>query len=282
MPEVDATRQLRSARSWLTLSIVFGVIAWWLAINWDDKPIPGKPLFKPSIDASFITEPLDENGDVDYRQVLIDSYGESLAPSENGYVLLVKLLGKTSDRSAAICEQLGIEDQPQRDLDWAGYEEWACKQKDVETVDQDAFFQQYRFDLFWVQERYLSNHPWTASEIPLAKQFLDATASEFQAIKNAFTSEKFYAPFGFSADGVPTTNPLFEGYMTFRDCVDIRFQYYMGLGELKQALEILKIERRCVKEFERYPFSVDYQLSLALRGQSHFKVQTDRRTSSSD
>src|SRR6266404_6107901 len=56
----------------------------------DDKPTPKLPLGK---ETTYITEPLDKDGYLDYAAALNDRLGKGIRPEKNANVLIWKALG---------------------------------------------------------------------------------------------------------------------------------------------------------------------------------------------
>src|SRR5271170_1831518 len=86
-----------------------------LLLAGDDKPTPKVPLGK---ETTYITEPLDKDGYLDYEAALNDRLGKGITPENNANVLIWKALGPRPDGGkgmpAEYFKRLGIEEPPER------------------------------------------------------------------------------------------------------------------------------------------------------------------------
>src|SRR5258707_12207393 len=81
----------------------------------EDKPIPKFPLGK---ETTYITEPLDEEGYIDYQSGLNDRLGKGITREKNANVLIWKALGPRPEGGDRMppeyFKRLEIEEPPER------------------------------------------------------------------------------------------------------------------------------------------------------------------------
>src|SRR5438309_6686705 len=81
----------------------------------DDKPKPKLPLGK---ETTYITEPLDKDGYLDYEAALNDRLGKGITPEKNANVLIWKAIGPRPEGGkgmpAEYFKRLGIDEPPEK------------------------------------------------------------------------------------------------------------------------------------------------------------------------
>jgi len=103
---------MRHRRLWTTvLGILILVAALVVYAAW-----PGSSTFTVGEETTYITEPLDEDGYLDYEAALNDRLGKDITPERNANVLIWKALGPRPERGngmpAEYFKRLGIEEPP--------------------------------------------------------------------------------------------------------------------------------------------------------------------------
>src|SRR6516162_7270368 len=106
----------------------------------DEKPAPKLPLGK---ETTYITEPLDKDGYLNYEAALNDRLGKGITPEKNANVLIWKALGPHPEGGkgmpAEFFKQLGIDEPPEKGdylIALGAYVRDRLKldQKEIETV----------------------------------------------------------------------------------------------------------------------------------------------------
>jgi hypothetical protein len=136
----------------LSILLVFALV------SADDKPKPKFPLGK---ETTYITEPLDKDGYLNYEAALNDRLGKGITPEKNANVLIWKALGPHPEGGkgmpAEFFKQLGIDEPPEKGdylIALGAYVRDRLKldQKEIETVFE--------------QQSAAMERSWTAKDFP--------------------------------------------------------------------------------------------------------------------
>ena len=101
--------RFRRFRRWW-LMVLVGAVALLVYAAW-----PGRSTFTISPETTYITEPLDENGQVDYQAALNERLGRGVTPETNANVLIWQALGPHPEGATmppAYFQWLGVESPP--------------------------------------------------------------------------------------------------------------------------------------------------------------------------
>src|SRR5438876_1172767 len=124
----------------------------------DDKPTPKLPLGK---DTTYITEPLDKDGYLDYGAALNDRLGKGITPEKNANVLIWKALGPHAEDAKAMpaefFKRLGMEEPPEKGEYFIGLNAFMKDHLKLDPAEFDAIIDQ--------QDR-ARQRPWTAKDYP--------------------------------------------------------------------------------------------------------------------
>jgi hypothetical protein len=152
----------------------------------DDKPAPKFPLGK---ETTYITEPLDKDGYLDYQAALNDRLGKGITPEKNANVLLWKALGPTpeggSGMPAEYFKRMGIEEPP-KDGDYLiGLSKYARDQLKLEPDEYSALLDQQ----LWATKR-----PWAAKDYPHIAGWLKANEKPLAIAVEATKRPDYFNP----------------------------------------------------------------------------------------
>ena len=185
------------ARSLIFFNIGCGLlmtlaIAWyWTAFC--PVPEPGNPLFEPNEAANYVTSPLDENGDVDYFEAWHQRASDGVTPENNVMAKLIEVLGPTDDGELVLTEyfdRLGIA-PPDSDNGLISFYEWYNQQPNrIQELDEMEDGWQAADEI----RAFVLNHPWTANELPIVKQYIDENETSFQLVEEALKRTEYYCP----------------------------------------------------------------------------------------
>ena len=95
--------------------MTLGVVLVWVLFNFRGFPNPGQPLLPVSEELTVLTEPLDDNGDVDYLEALNQKYSAGVTTESNAMVKFAQALGPRTDKTefnTEFCRRLGIPELP--------------------------------------------------------------------------------------------------------------------------------------------------------------------------
>jgi hypothetical protein len=145
------------------------LVLFWAA---EDKPAAKLPLGK---ETTYVTEPLDKDGYIDYEAALNDRLGKGITPEQNANVLLWKALGPRPEGGAGMppdfFKRLGIDEPPREGDYFIGLETFQKDHLKLGRAESDEFDEQKARALKqpWVAKDYPRLAAWlTANEKPLA------------------------------------------------------------------------------------------------------------------
>lgn len=84
----------------------------WVACNVRLRPADGQPLVEVSSETTWLTAPLDSNGDVDYLEAVNIQCSDGVTLENNAFAKLIRVIGPIQDDpelTNQIVERLGIE-----------------------------------------------------------------------------------------------------------------------------------------------------------------------------
>jgi hypothetical protein len=152
----------------------------------EDKPTPKFPLGK---ETTYITEPLDKDGYIDYEAALNDLLGKNIKPERNAVVLLSKAFGPTPDGGKKMppeyFKRLGIEEPP---AEGAYFLQLRPFLRDKRNLDPDESY------AVSVQIDSASQRPWTAKDYPHLAEWLKANQTPLELVIEATKRPDYYNP----------------------------------------------------------------------------------------
>src|ERR1051326_5404127 len=152
----------------------------------EDKPTPKLPLGK---ETTYITEPLDKDGYLDYESALNDRLGKGITSEKNANVLLWKALGPRPEGGKGMPEgdfkRLGIQEPPENGDYFIGYRAYLKDQAKVEATEIDKIVDQPSEAARW---------PWTAKDYPHLAAWLAANEKPLVVVVEATRLPEYYNP----------------------------------------------------------------------------------------
>lgn len=150
--------------------------------------IEPRPELQISEETTFFTEPVNEDGLIDYVAVLNHRYGGGVSSDENAFALISLILPPEQADGAAhrreywklVYEHLKIERDPllPRFIDWEVF----ASSRGLDNAElEDAYFQG-------------DTRPWSAEEFPDLSAWVDANATVMNMLVEALKREHYYAP----------------------------------------------------------------------------------------
>ncbi|MCS7168459.1 MAG: hypothetical protein RMI91_07570 [Gemmatales bacterium] len=151
------------------------------------KRQPWVPLGR---ETTFFTEPLDEQGYVDYAAALSSYLGKGVTPNSNAYVLILRAIGPNPPGEppfpAAMYQRLGIEPLPDKGdyfVPLDRYAEQTLKLKEKEQLNR-----------LFEQERAAQRQPWKARDYPHIASWLKANEKPLALVQEAVQRPHYFRP----------------------------------------------------------------------------------------
>ncbi len=150
------------------------------------KAEPPKPKFQMGKDTTFITEPLDADGYLDFETALNERLRGKITPETNAVVLLCQALGPKPEGAEVPPEfykWLGIEPPPENGDYFVSLEEFLRKKtgKPLDTREFDALM-------------VLRKQPWTKKQHTLVAEWLDAIDKPLGLIGQGVERKDYFYP----------------------------------------------------------------------------------------
>jgi hypothetical protein len=153
----------------------------------DDKPTPKLPLGK---ETTYITEPLDKDGYLDYEAALNDRLGKGITPEKNANVLIWKALGPRPEGGkgmpAEFFKQLGMEEPPENGdyfIDLGRY-----------VNDQLKLAPSEFKSMIYDQQSEAAKRPWATTDCPHIAAWLKANEKPLAVVVEATQRPDYFNP----------------------------------------------------------------------------------------
>ncbi len=184
-----------------------------------------RPKITISKETTYITEPIGEDGYVDYQAALNARLGKGVTPENNAAVLLLKAFGtKVIDEPIRkkTLELMGAKDLTEEGDGFVTLEDFMQKNHPGEDLKGDEVGEN-AVDKIDSQEEEALSRPWSKDEFPRLTEWLRANEAALKTIEEASKRERFFIP-AVSVKQVGLTG-----------CVNV------GLMEIRQALRALRM-----------------------------------------
>ncbi len=152
----------------------------------EDKPIPKFPLGK---ETTYITEPLDEEGYIDYQSGLNDRLGKGITREKNANVLIWKALGPRPEGGDRMppeyFKRLEIEEPPERGDYFIGLGTYMKHNLKLDPSEFEAGFD---------QQSRAAERPWAAKDYPHIAAWLEANEKPLAMVFEATKRPGYFNP----------------------------------------------------------------------------------------
>lgn len=231
-----------SARRLLTVCLTFAVVLGpLLTVSAKEPAQPQPTLVTISEETTVLTEPLDEDGYVDYLAAVNKRLSEGVTPENNAAVLLRTALGLLEARGDReyrdqYDRMLGIE--PAGDGLYVSWAEFA-RRNDYPTADNGKDIQSM------AQQR-----PWTAAEFPTAAEWLSGNAAALDLVVEACQRPRYYSPY-IAGDASPklvsVLLPALQESRAAARALATRAMWHAGEGDVREAFDDLDAIHRLAR-----------------------------------
>lgn len=242
----------------LAVSGFFAVGVWMLF----GPRTPGIPIGR---ETTFLTEPVDADGYIDYSAVLVSA--EVVDPSENAAQLYLRAAGKSlggvrpADAWQEALSQLEVEPEFDPDLQLADFLAFAAEQNGElpDAVQSEATLETLNADL-----SRCTSAPWTREDFPLVAEWLAANEKPIQLILEGTDRPSF--AFRPEHDGVLLDYllPLAQELRTFARVLSVRAMHQVGEGDHAGAAETVEAMHRLARQTNRPAFIIEVLVGLAI------------------
>ncbi|MHC4563310.1 MAG: hypothetical protein ACYS8X_11115 [Planctomycetota bacterium] len=209
---------------------------------------PAESTITISPETTYITEPLNPDGTVNYFQALVDRASEGVTPDNNAAVLLVRAVGPAifeEEVRAESLKQLGLtEEELEKDKPYfEKFEDYYLKHGPKGKAKEDGGSLDPR-DILW--ELQLTRRPWSVEDYPLAAAWLAANEGPLQLVNETAGRERAYFPL-IARDDPPVLPPSHSASLASRRAMQAlaaRAMLKMDKGDVDGAWDdILVISR---------------------------------------
>jgi hypothetical protein len=170
--------------SFLLLLLSLAVLLHW----YFDADTPA-PKVRVGTDTTYITEPVDADGYLDYQAALNDRLGKDITPDNNANALLWKALGPRPEGGdgmpAEYFKRLGI-DEPPRDGEYLiGLSKYLKEQLNLKPEEESALLD---------QQSWATKRPWAATDYPHIAGWLEANEKPLALAIEATKRPEYFNP----------------------------------------------------------------------------------------
>lgn len=219
-----------------------------------------------SKETTYITEPLTEEGLVDYFRALeLKRYPKNMKTDENGYRILVRELGPSSDGEDPLAQQT--------------YEKLGLDPTTKPTVTYEepyAFLQNHLHSLQAEDEDSLDNlyakldHPWTLEMMPMMGPWLEKNGPALDVIAEAVRKPTFCCPMVRVSDEQDliciSTIPDMQRMRSFVRGLPARAYYHLGTGQIDKAIDDIITIKRLGRHVGRQGTFVEALMGISFEG----------------
>ncbi len=222
----------------VALALCFAVVttSCWCALTQEDKPATNRAAqpIRVSKETTWATEPLNEQGRVDYATFLNEHFGRGVTPETNALVELCYVWGPPDgepEESAEFFRMLGVQPPPEEGDYLIDCPTWLEQHPEIEIPNGEAE------RLVRVAWNACEQRPWKTVEFPFFAAWLKAMDAPLSRAARAIERPHFYLPLTV-VEGV-TIIPLL-GYGDVREVArTLKYRAMLKLGE-GQTLEAWK------------------------------------------
>lgn len=202
-------------------------------------------------ETTYVTEPLDSEGYVDYLEALNQRASEGVTPENNAVVPILRAWGPSNIDKAAQPEfyrRLGVTPE-------AG---------EPPFVDFDAVTAPRRNDEPMTNYDAAVSRPWSAEEFPRVAQWLERNTRALELIEDASRRPRYYAPF--VTEEVPRTLnaplPVLQITRKFMRLLKLRAMHRLYEGRVEEAREDLLAVHRLSRLVAQSPLVIDWLVAV--------------------
>ena len=249
------------------LLVLIILILVWVAFNFRPAVSPGQPLVDVATELTAVTEPLNEDGDVDYLEALNQKYSAGVTTENNAMVKFAQALGPLglpSEFIGPFCERLGIPAlaaPAESSQYFVAFGSWRWQQSRKTSTDnaEEANYDDEMFGGLYdmsaspyeepltyrqvenktFQLEYAQQYPWTADQFPSIAEWLDYNAAAIKTVEEGLGRSSYYHPL--TATNFPKMMHVqldfAENLREFRRYFAVRSMLRLGQGKVDESID---------------------------------------------
>jgi hypothetical protein len=255
--------------------LIMGLLAAALAAGQTDKAVDDKPVkkgrgkFTISKETTYVTEPVDKDGYIDYARALNQRLRQGVTPQNNANVLLWKAIGPKPAYKlmpAEFFQELGMQVPPEKGNYFIDDIRYMRDHLKIELLSDEA----HEFD---EQCARAVERPWTAKEYPNLASWLEANEKALALVVEASKRTQYYCPLiptktekGSSGLIGALPGPGFEKSRHMAGALTTRAMLRLGQGRYDEAWQELLACHRLGRLVGRGPSFIDSLVGIAIDG----------------
>ena len=289
----DHERPKRQHKRWKVLLIIVAVnlfIGYWLF-----GAFP--PSLKVSHETTYFTEPLREDGTVDYVAALNERLSDGVTPEKNACVDLLHAFGPEvikQELKGRMLNKLGLDTFPDEDIHFTSYPEYVVaratapedreSQQPVTPLPEDlrgklsdglrSIIEENRsIDAKKVARDQLeqaTQSPWSADDFPLLAAWLKANEGPLGRVAEAARKPAFYMPVVSPEESIRVLNRDWGDFLPrvrgAARALAARAMLQLNQGNIAEPMRTSLAVRRLGQHFARQVFLIDMLVGTAITG----------------
>jgi hypothetical protein len=223
-------------------------LSFWL---FREEELPDKPDITISKETTFLTEPLDRDGNVDYAEAINRRYSKGVTPENNAAVLLIRAFGPQQFEGTPF-EKMGIKPPPKEGRYF---------------VAQGAFGnvlrnqgQKITDDALWDQFSDAGEKPWKRKQYPAVAGWIEHNRPSSELIAAASRKTRFFIPcdeaMAFSIGNITAMRSSYR-------ILICRAMLHIGEDRIEEAMEDVLSCHRLAQLFRQQSGDVPFLVSVA-------------------
>jgi RNA polymerase sigma factor (sigma-70 family) len=199
------------------------------------------PSFTLSKETTYITEPLDKDGYVDYETALNERLSKDITPENNANALLWQALGPNLDGRTVLPEffrLLKVPAPPERGEYFVGISQYATGELKLKPGEQTREL--------YTQQRWAAKRPWLAQDYPQIAAWLNANEKPLAVVMEATKRPEYYHPLVSRKSGdegwyglIGALVPGGRKYPELASALAARAMLHAGAGRFDEAWQVL-------------------------------------------
>lgn len=233
--------------SLLTVAVGAG-LSFWL---FREQELPDEPEITISRETTFLTEPLDADGYIDYAEAINRRYGKGVTPENNAAVLLIRAFGPQQFEGTPF-QKMGIQPPPKEGRYFVAQGDFGelLRERGQKITDEKLVSQ------FLESEE----KPWTRTRDPAVAAWIEHNRAPLELILAASRKSRFFIPYD------KTMGVSIGALSAIRSCYRIlicRAMLWVEESQVNKAMDDLLACRRLARLFGQQPDLTASLISLA-------------------